>query len=123
PDLGRGSRNPLPPPLAPAERIKVKRNSVLKIERQTPKIITKGQGGLPLPLDLTLPPPGGGILKTEVGRLVAGLGVLEQQAVGVKSQAGNHHHSVVVVQVQQGPVPGGGVVHGDPALGGGDAEF
>ena len=53
---------------------------------------------------------------------MAGLGVLEQQPVGVEGQAGHHHHAAVAVQVQQGLVPGGGALHRHAALGGGDAD-
>ena len=56
------------------------------------------------------------ILKAEIIRLVAGLGVLKQQARCVERLVYNNGNAVVAVHVQQLFVAGGGMLDRDAAL-------
>ena len=64
--------------------------------------------------------PRSNVLKAEIVRLVAGLGVLKQQTGGVESLVHDDDHAAIGAQVQQLFVAGGGVFHRDAPFAGDD---
>ena len=55
--------------------------------------------------------------------MMAGLGILEHDAVGIEGIAGDHGKAVIAPQVQAFPVQDRCPLHGDPALTGNDLHF
>ena len=64
--------------------------------------------------------PRGNVLKAEIVRLVAGLGVLEQHPVRVEGLVYHHCHAIIAVHIQQLFITGSCVFHRDAPFAGDD---